>query len=250
MTDSTASTWDWLLFGILPYIGISVFVVGLVWRYRFDKYGWGSRSSELYEKKWLIIGAMMFHYGALLAIAGHVLGILIPESWTEFFGINESLYASVSKYAGGFAVVLCVAGLAILTARRLHNPRVRSATTWTDLMTFIILWIMILLGMAETVGYNIFGPGYNYRPTVGEWFRSLFYLQPDPSLMVGAPTIYQVHVTIAWLFFALFPWGRLVHAFSAPVFYLTRPYIVYRSRAAAHIPNPGTSRRWQTIGRD
>ena len=88
MNDPTVSTWAWLIFGILPYIGMSVFVVGMVWRYRFDKYGWGSRSSEIYEKKWLIIGAMMFHYGALMAIAGHVLGILIPESWTEFVGMT------------------------------------------------------------------------------------------------------------------------------------------------------------------
>ena len=250
MNDPTVSTWAWLIFGILPYIGMSVFVVGMVWRYRFDKYGWGSRSSEIYEKKSLIIGAMMFHYGALMAIAGHVLGILIPESWTEFVGITETQYSTVSKVAGGFAVILCVAGLIVLTVRRIQNARVRSATTWTDLMVFIILWIMVLLGLMETVGYNILGPGYNYRPTVGEWFRGLFFFQPEPGLMVDAPTIYQVHVTIAWLFFALFPWGRLVHAFSAPVFYLTRPYIVYRSRTAAHVPTPGTSRRWQTIGRD
>ena len=33
--------------------------------------------------------------------------------------------------------------------------------------------------------------------------------------------------------FALWPFTRLVHAFSAPIGYLFRPYIVYRSRGAA-----------------
>jgi nitrate reductase gamma subunit len=33
--------------------------------------------------------------------------------------------------------------------------------------------------------------------------------------------------------FALWPFSRLVHAFSAPIAYLFRPYIVYRSREAA-----------------
>ena len=37
------------------------------------------------------------------------------------------------------------------------------------------------------------------------------------------------------MLFAVWPFTRLVHAFSAPVGYLTRPYIVYRSRAAAGI---------------
>jgi nitrate reductase gamma subunit len=41
---------------------------------------------------------------------------------------------------------------------------------------------------------------------------------------------FHVHVTIALLLFALWPFTRLVHAFSAPVAYLFRPYIVYRSR--------------------
>jgi nitrate reductase gamma subunit len=33
--------------------------------------------------------------------------------------------------------------------------------------------------------------------------------------------------------FALWPFTRLVHAFSAPIAYLFRPYIVYRSRDVA-----------------
>ena len=39
--------------------------------------------------------------------------------------------------------------------------------------------------------------------------------------------------------FALWPFTRLVHVFSAPLGYLTRPYIVYRSRDdAARQPPP------------
>lgn len=244
------STLDWLLFGILPYAAIATFVIGMIWRYRFDKYGWGTRSSELYEKKWLIIGAMLFHYGTLMAIGGHVIGILIPYQWTRAVGITEAQYTLVAKVGGGTAVVAVIAGLAILTSRRVMNPRVRRATTRMDVVTFAILWTMIVLGFSETVLYNILGPGYNYRPSVSEWFRGIFLLQPDPSKLDGAPMIYLVHITVAWLFFALFPWGRLVHAFSVPVFYLTRPYVVYRSRTAAHVPTPGGSRKWQTIGRD
>jgi nitrate reductase gamma subunit len=48
--------------------------------------------------------------------------------------------------------------------------------------------------------------------------------------MLQAPLYFQVRVTIALMLFALWPFTRLVHAFSAPVAYLFRPYIVYRSR--------------------
>ncbi len=241
-----ATTMQWLLFGVLPYVAMTVFLVGLIWRYRFDQYGWTTRSSQLYEKRWLIIGAMMFHYGAFLAIAGHVLGILVPEQWTEALGIPESLYSLVSKVGGTIAVVMVVAGLAVLTVRRWGNDRVRAATTGVDIAVFVMLWLMIILGAMETIGVNDFGAGYNYRPSIGEWFRGLFYLQPDPQLVTGAPLIYQVHITVAWFFFMLFPFSRLVHAFSAPVGYLLRPYVVYRSRKPA---KPQKERKWQTIGR-
>lgn len=61
-------------------------------------------------------------------------------------------------------------------------------------------------------------------------FRSLFYLSPDPEIMAGAPIGFQVHILAAFALFAFWPFTRLVHAFSAPVGYLTRPYVVYRSR--------------------
>ena len=48
----------------------------------------------------------------------------------------------------------------------------------------------------------------------------------------GANTVYQVHAIIAWAFWALFPFSRLVHAWSIPLQYLGRPYILYRRRYA------------------
>ena len=65
------------------------------------------------------------------------------------------------------------------------------------------------------------------------WFRSIWVLQPRGDLMAEAPLYYQLHVMIALVLFALWLFGRLVHAFSAPIGYLFRPYIVYRSREVA-----------------
>ena len=62
----------------LPYFALGVFVVGHIWRWRYDQFGWTSRSTQLQERRMLKWGAPIFHYATFAAIAGHVLGILIP----------------------------------------------------------------------------------------------------------------------------------------------------------------------------
>ena len=77
---------------------------------------------------------------------------------------------------------------------------------------------------------NLTGHPHDYRLTVAPWFRSIFYLHPDTALILQAPIGFRLHVLAAWVLIAFWPFSRLVHVFSAPVGYLTRPYIVYRSR--------------------
>jgi nitrate reductase gamma subunit len=48
--------------------------------------------------------------------------------------------------------------------------------------------------------------------------------------MTDAPVVYQVHAAAAFLIIALWPFSRLVHAWSIPFQYLGRPYILYRRR--------------------
>jgi nitrate reductase gamma subunit len=71
---------------------------------------------------------------------------------------------------------------------------------------------------------------YDYRETMSLWWRSLFILQPNVDAAQGANTVYQLHAIIAWAFWAVFPFSRLVHMLSIPVQYLGRPYILYRRR--------------------
>src|SRR3546814_3605762 len=53
------------------------------------------------------------------------------------------------------------------------------------------------------------------RETVSPWFRSLFVLQPDVDAMAAAPVQFHVHVLVALLLFTMWPFTRLVHAFTA-----------------------------------
>jgi nitrate reductase gamma subunit len=219
-----------LLWVAVPYVVIAVFVVGHLWRYRYDKFGWTTRSSQIYENRLLRIGSPLFHFGILGVIFGHVGGLIIPKSWTSAVGISEHVYHLAAVTLGTAAGLATVAGLAILIYRRRTVGPVFTATTRNDKLMYAVLALTIVFGLAATTVENIFGGGYDYRATVSPWFRSVFMLHPDPDLMRGVPLLFQLHALSALALFAIWPFTRLVHVMTAPVGYLTRPYIVYRSR--------------------
>ncbi|MEO3824680.1 respiratory nitrate reductase subunit gamma [Actinomadura sp. B10D3] len=219
-----------LLWVVLPYVTLAVFVLGHIWRYRYDKFGWTTRSSQLYERRLLRIGSPLFHFGILVVLLGHVGGLVIPDGWTEAAGITEHMYHVVAVVLGTVAGFCTLAGLAILIYRRRTVGPVFSATTRNDKLMYAVLTLTIVLGLAATVAANIVGGGYNYRETVSPWFRSIFYFQPDPDLMTDVPILFQLHALSALALFCVWPFTRLVHMLTAPLGYLTRPYIVYRSR--------------------
>lgn len=221
---------DVLLWVVVPYLSIAILVFGTVWRYRYDKFGWTTRSSQLYESNILRWGSPMFHFGVLLVLVGHVGGLVVPKSWTEAVGVTEHTYHLMAVFIGTLAGFFTLIGMAVLIARRRLTGPVFAATTKNDKSMYVVLASVIVLGLAATLKANVAGDGYDYRETVSPWFRSLFYLSPDPAVMAGVPTSFQVHVLSAFLLFAVWPFTRLIHAFSAPVGYTTRPYVVYRSR--------------------
>ena len=243
------SGWNLFWWVILPYIALATFVIGHVWRYRYDQFGWTSRSTELQEKKLLKWGSPLFHYGTFAAIGGHILGILVPESFTKSIGIPEHVYRQFSAWAGTIAAILIMIGIAFLASRRLFVTRVRATTSPVDWVALILLAIVIGLGIGETMGVGLLGNHYDYRQSVSLWFRGLFSGNPDVNAIVKAPWLFQVHAVAAWAVLAVWPFSRLVHAWSAPVWYMWRPFVVYRSRVATRPNEPGTSgRRWRKIG--
>src|SRR5690606_39941122 len=64
-----------LLWGILPYAMVIILIGGLIWRYRYDQFGWTTRSSQLYESRLLRIGSPLFHFGILVVVIGHIAGL-------------------------------------------------------------------------------------------------------------------------------------------------------------------------------
>ena len=235
-----------LLWVALPYVVLAVFVLGHLWRYRYDKFGWTTRSSQLYERRLLRLGSPLFHFGILLVALGHVGGLLIPKSWTGALGVSETAYHVMAITLGVLAGFCTLAGAAILVYRRRTVGPVFSATTRNDKVMYVLLVGTLLLGLGTTVLGNLTGHPHDYRETVAPWFRSVFAFQPETSLMLEAPLGFQLHVLAAWVLFAFWPFSRLVHVFSMPLGYLTRPYIVYRSRDA-QLGSRKPRRGWERV---
>ncbi|MGW0189926.1 respiratory nitrate reductase subunit gamma [Streptomyces sp. NPDC003362] len=235
------------LWGVLPYLAFVLLVAGLVWRYRYDKFGWTTRSSQLYESKLLNIASPAFHYGILFALVGHVVGLFVPMSWTDGLGITEHTYHLFSLYGGTAAGVLTVAGILLLVYRRRTKAPVFRATTANDKLMYLVLLASIVLGMVAKLAHAS-GDGYDYRESIAPWSRSLFTLQPETGLMEGVPLLYRIHAVVGMVLIALVPYTRLVHMFSAPVQYLFRPYVVYRTRDPRQLGPRPERRGWERAG--
>lgn len=242
---------DLILWGVLPYLVVLVLIGGLIWRRHYDQFGWTTRSSQLYESKLLRFASPIFHFSLLAVFMGHVVGLLIPKAFTDWAGLSQHNYHLGALYGGSLAGIALVIGLALLIWRRRSTKAVFTATTWNDKIMYLVLATVIGVGMLATLfgGEHPSGAEHNYRETVSVWFRSLFVFQPDLEAMANATWQFRAHVLIAFALFAMFPFTRLVHAFSAPFHYLFRPYIVYRSRDGLRDPSPTVKGRgWDPVG--
>lgn len=237
-----------LLWGVLPYVVLALVIGGTIWRYKYDQFGWTTRSSQLYESRMLRIASPLFHFGILAVLAGHVMGLVIPQSWMTAAGVGENLYHLMALTIGTIAGVCTLAGIVMLIYRRRTTGPVFMATTRNDKVMYVMLVGAILAGLATTV-ISVFDPTVpNYRETVSPWFRSIWILQPDVAAMTAAGLSFKVHAVVAMVLFAIWPFTRLVHAFTAPLHYFFRPYIVYRSRDGRTPGSVPTRRGWDPIG--
>ena len=225
--------WNTLFFVILPYLAMAVFVVGHIWRWRADQFGWTTRTSELMEKRWLMWAAPLFHVSTLMVILGHLVGLLIPRSATQALGISDELYHLFAVGMGLLAGLMLAAGIAMLILRRfILKTRIRLITRPADAVLYVLLAVQIIIGLGQTFGFGLFHivPGFDYRQNVSIWFRSLFYFNPDLVLISGAPLLFKMHIVASLAILAVWPFTRLVHVWSMPIGYLTRPPIVYRQK--------------------
>jgi nitrate reductase gamma subunit len=219
-----------LLWTVFPYICGTILIVATFYRFIYRGKSWTAPSTEIFEKKWLRTGSMVFHYGIIFAFIGHLMGVLIPIEVYNRIGIDDHTYHFFAIAGGGFAGLMVVLGLIVLLYRKFAFPRVKAHTSFGDYFTLVLLLLVAGLGTYMTIVYNTTVVAYEYRLTIGPWFRSLFTFNPESGLMLVVPTLFKLHVVLSFLLFASIPFTKLVHMFSFPVRYPTRAPQQYRSR--------------------
>jgi nitrate reductase gamma subunit len=220
------------LFGVYPYIALSVFLVGSLVRFDTDQYGWRSKSSQLLRRKQLVVGSVLFHVGILGILGGHAVGLLTPVAIFEFLGISHTFKQMMAIVVGGICGTACFIGLTMLLHRRLFDSRIRKTSSVSDIAVLLILFVQLSLGMA-TIPLSLGHLDGHMMVQFMNYVQGVVTLRPEPALIAGVPLIFKLHMFLGFTIFLIFPFTRLVHVWSVPVGYLFRNYQVVRTKNRA-----------------
>ncbi|WP_421785101.1 respiratory nitrate reductase subunit gamma [Hyphobacterium sp.] len=220
------------LFGIYPYICLSVLAVGSIIRYDREPYGWRAGSSQLLRRRQLVLGSVLFHVGVLVIFFGHLVGLLTPIAVFDALGISHGAKQMLAIVAGGVAGVLALIGASLLLHRRLFDARIRATTSFPDMAILLLLYAQLVLGLG-TIAVSLQHLDGHEMVTFMSWAQGIFTFQADAAQhIVDAHWVFKLHIFLGLTIFLVFPFTRLVHMFSAPVRYVFRSgYQVVRRRA-------------------
>ena len=223
------------LFGVYPYVALSVFLIGSLVRFDTDQYGWRSKSSQLLRRKQLIVGSILFHVGILGILGGHAVGLLTPVAVFEFLGISHGFKQMMAIVVGGICGTACFVGLVMLLHRRLFDSRIRRTSSISDMAVLLILFVQLSLGML-TIPLSLGHLDGTMMVKFMNYVQGIVTLRADPALIAAVPIIFKLHMFLGFTIFLIFPFTRLVHVWSAPVGYLFRNYQVVRTKVRALAP--------------
>ena len=220
-----------LVFGIYPYIALAVLGLGTILRYDREPYTWRSGSSQLLRRKQLVWGSVLFHVGVLVIFFGHLVGLLTPIGLFDALGISHSAKQMLAIVAGGIAGVMAIIGATLLAHRRLFDARVRAASSASDTLVIVLLWLQLALGLA-TIPISMQHLDGHEMVKFMSWAQGIFTFDPAASHYIAdAHPIFRAHLFLGLTILLIFPFTRLVHMLSVPVRYLWRPgYQVVRTR--------------------
>lgn len=223
-----------LLFGIYPYIAITVMILGSIIRYDRDPFTWKSRSSQLLRRRQFVIGSVLFHVGVLVILLGHLAGLLTPIVIFDALGISHGAKQVMAVTVGGLAGVMALVGGAILLHRRLTDPRIRAHSTLADTGILVLLLAQLVLGLM-TIFVSLGHLDGHEMVKLMNWAQGIAYLREGAAdHLADVHVLFKLHIFLGLTIFLLFPFTRLVHMISAPVRYLWRPgYQIVRSRRQA-----------------
>ena len=218
-----------VLFGVFPYIAAVSLLLGCWIRFDREQYTWKAGSSQMLRND--MRGASnMFHVGIIFILCGHAVGLLTPEAVYHHF-ISSEAKQLLAMVSGGFFGVICFIGLANLLKRRMTDPRISATSSRSDIAILWMLMIQLVLGLLTILISTSHMDG-SVMILLGNWAQSIVTLQPIAAAeaIASVHILYKLHVFFGLTIVLVFPYTRLVHIVSAPVWYLGRSYQIVRKK--------------------
>ena len=219
------------IFGIYPYIALSVFLLGSLIRFDRDQYTWKSDSSQLLRAGQLRWGSNLFHVGILFLFFGHTVGMLTPHFVYEPF-MTAGAKQILAMVSGGIFGVFGFIGVSLLLHRRLTDPRIRATSKTSDIVLLWLLWAQFALGLA-TIPLSAQHLDGSMMKKLAEWAQRIVTFRGGAAeLLDEASWVFKAHMFLGMSIFFIFPFTRLVHVWSGfgTLAYVARPYQLVRSR--------------------
>lgn len=230
-----------IVFGWYPYMAITVFLLGSLIRFDREQYTWKTGSSQLLRRRQFMWGSNLFHVGILVIFFGHFVGLLTPIAFFDAIGMSHGFKQIMAIVIGGIAGIACLVGIALLTHRRLFDARIRATSSFGDIAILLLLFAQLLLGLA-TIPISIQHLDGHEMVKFMSWAQGIVTLQAGAwTLVADVHPIFKAHLFLGMTIFLVFPFTRLVHVWSAPIWYLgRRGYQVVRTNG---VTTSGSSRR-------
>jgi len=219
-----------IVFGWYPYLCLTVFLLGSLLRFDREQYTWKTGSSQLLRRRQLMWGSNLFHVGILVIFVGHLVGLLTPIWIFDTIGISHGFKQLMAIAIGGVAGLLCLVGIALLTHRRLFDDRIRSTSSFGDIAILLLLYAQLIIGLAS-IPVSLGHLDGHEMVKFMSWAQGILLLRNDAwTLVAHVHPIFKAHLFLGMTIFLVFPFTRLVHVWSAPIWYVgRRGYQVVRS---------------------
>ncbi|WP_131667514.1 respiratory nitrate reductase subunit gamma [Psychrobacter pygoscelis] len=219
-------------FGIYPYIALAIAIIGTWVRFDLSQYSWKTNSSQMMSNKNMRWASNLFHVGIIIVLLGHLFGMLTPHFIYETF-ISAARKQVLAVVVGGVAGVICWIGMVMLMWRRFTNDRVSHTSSFSDKLVLVLLFIQLNLGLASIFTSMQHLDGLTMMNLAG-WAQDITILRPwhAAARIEQTDLIYQLHMALGITLVMIFPFTRLIHIISAPVWYLGRRYQIVRQKSA------------------
>ena len=224
---------NWLqifLFGVYPYVALTIAIIGTWVRFDLSQYSWKTGSTQMLRSKNMRLASNLFHVGIIVVLLGHLFGMLTPHFLYDRF-ISAGNKQILAVVVGGIAGVFCWFGLVMLLWRRFTDERISHTSTFSDKLVLVLLFIQLNLGLISIFTSVKHLDGYTMMNLAG-WAQDITILRPwqAAARIEQTDLIYQLHMALGITLIAIFPFTRLIHIISAPIWYFGRRYQIVREK--------------------